>query len=63
MYIKIRSHDKTKFELEVNDNQSANKFTIERSSHQIFGLLQRITDILTEEEKKDIQELKKILLG
>ena len=47
-----------KYELEVNDNQSANKYVIVRSSHQIYALLQRVQD-----ENLDVEEVKKLLIG
>eukprot|EP00347_Sterkiella_histriomuscorum_P002884 403366426 len=69
IYIKIRNVDKnkdgqiTKYEFEIHDNQSANKYVITRSAYQIFGLLQRISEIFDEQQLGDLSELKKMLLG
>ncbi|CDW77066.1 guanylate-binding n-terminal domain containing protein [Stylonychia lemnae] len=69
IYIKIRNIEKnkdgniSKYELEINDNQSANKYVITRSVHQIFGLFLRIQDYFNDQQLGNIDELKKMLLG
>ena len=45
----------------MSDDQSANKYVVSRTIHQVFGLLQRVP--LGEQERAEIEDLKKVLAG